>query len=150
MAHRKADVDIDDEDQFYDEAEAAAPVAELEAALAAKTADVRALLSRGNVAAALQTALNEPVYGGRDVDSIKERTLQLVMEALAATRPADIAGVVAELRPGQLDVLLKYVYGGMARPDLFNSALLLSWHEKAYEVGGLGAIVRVLTDRRAV
>lgn len=30
------------------------------------------------------------------------------------------------------------------------ASVLLSWHEKVVEVGGIGCIMRVLTDRRTV
>ncbi|EGF78535.1 hypothetical protein BATDEDRAFT_26639 [Batrachochytrium dendrobatidis JAM81] len=151
MAHRKTDVDFDDEDQYVDDGPADPSVSELDALLSSKTTDVRNLLSRGNVAAALQTALSNPPTGkSKDVDPLKERATQLVVETLATVRPTDIPAVVKELQPAHIDVLMKYLYRGMASPDLFNSALLLSWHEKAYEVGGLGSIVRVLSDGRSV
>eukprot|EP00842_Homolaphlyctis_polyrhiza_P000650 jgi/Hompol1/1586/HPOL_005650-RA len=72
------------------------------------------------------------------------------MDAISAARPTDIAGVVKDLSRAQLDTLMKYLYRGMASPEVFNSAVLLSWHEKVFELGGLGSIVRVLTDRQSV
>ncbi|KAI8928538.1 ARP2/3 complex 16 kDa subunit (p16-Arc)-domain-containing protein [Entophlyctis helioformis] len=80
----------------------------------------------------------------------QERATQLVVEALAAARPSDIAAIVGQLPPQLVDTLMKYLYRAMASPDVFSSALLLSWHEKVYEVGGVGSVVRVLTDRRSV
>jgi actin related protein 2/3 complex, subunit 5 len=52
------------------------------------------------------------------------------MEALAATKPADIAAVLKSLNPGDVDVLMKYVYRGMASPEVFQPGILLQWHEK--------------------
>lgn len=71
------------------------------------------------------------------------------MDALSATKSADIAGIVTSLNPEQLDVLMKYIYRGMEKFDA-SSGALLAWHEKVVEVGGLGTIVRVLTARKTV
>ncbi|KAH6565775.1 hypothetical protein BASA50_003370 [Batrachochytrium salamandrivorans] len=151
MAHRKADVDMDDEDQYFDEDVGGMTISEMESLLASKTANVRSLLSRGNPAEALQIVLDQPPTGiSKEVDPLKERTTQLVVETLSTVRLADIAAVVKGLQPRQIDTLMKYLYRGMASPDQFNSAMLLSWHEKTYEMGGLGSIVRVLSDRNPV
>ncbi|KAI8619673.1 actin-related protein 2/3 complex subunit 5 [Chytriomyces sp. MP71] len=72
------------------------------------------------------------------------------MEALAGPRPADIPAVVKQLPHFQLDILMKFVYRGMAFPELYNSSVLLTWHEKVTEVTGLGSIVRVMSDRLTV
>jgi actin related protein 2/3 complex subunit 5 len=73
------------------------------------------------------------------------------MEALNAAKSAtDITSIVKAMNDVQLDTLMKYIYKGMAFPSQFNSANLLSWHEKTLEVAGVGSIVRVLTDRRTV
>lgn len=81
--------------------------------------------------------------------------------------------------PETLDVLMKYLYKGMAHSSQPTSAsskslspqttgfsqihsrgggegggqamsVLLSWHEKLVEIAGAGSIVRVMTDRRTV
>jgi actin related protein 2/3 complex subunit 5 len=38
----------------------------------------------------------------------------------------------------------------MGHPSLYNSAILLTWHEKILEIAGVGGIVRVLTDTKTV
>lgn len=45
-----------------------------------------------------------------------------------------------------LDVLMKYVYRGFEIPTEGSSGHLLQWHEKVYSKGGVGSIVRVLSD----
>jgi actin related protein 2/3 complex subunit 5 len=45
---------------------------------------------------------------------------------------------------------MKYIYRGFSEPTDNSGAILLTWHEKAYAIGGLGSIVRVLTDRKTV
>lgn len=45
-----------------------------------------------------------------------------------------------------LDVLMKYIYRGFEIPSEGSSAHLLQWHEKVYSRGGVGCIVRVISD----
>jgi actin related protein 2/3 complex subunit 5 len=50
------------------------------------------------------------------------------MEVLNSTKATiDLA---KSLSTEQQDILMKYIYRGMASPDLHNSAVLLNWHEK--------------------
>ena len=61
-----------------------------------------------------------------------------------------IDGIIGTLSQDQIDVLMKYIYKGFEKPSEKSSQVLLSWHEKAYNIGGVGSIVRVLTDRKRV
>lgn len=45
-------------------------------------------------------------------------------------RASDITQVVKSLSTEQQDVLMKYLYAGMGKPEQFNSSVLLTWHEK--------------------
>jgi actin related protein 2/3 complex subunit 5 len=72
------------------------------------------------------------------------------MSVLSAIKSTDIATALKSLNVDQMDVLMKYVYKGMAGPETYNPAILLQWHEKLVETAGLGCIVRVLTDRKTV
>ncbi|KAJ3186531.1 hypothetical protein HDU85_007351 [Gaertneriomyces sp. JEL0708] len=154
MSHRKVDVDqFDDEDAFVDENQTAtdytADSAQIQAAVTTRAAEVRSALSRSDVNGAIQRALEDPP-AGRVTQNIKDQNADTVMEAIAAARSTDIPNILKGLNPQQLDTLIKYIYRGMASPEQYNSAVLLAWHEKATEIGGLGSIVRVLTDRRTV
>lgn len=60
----------------------------------------------------------------------QDKSTAVVMEAMLSARSTDIASVVKGLSSSQMDVLMKYIYRGMAQPELFNSAVLLTWHEK--------------------
>ncbi|KAJ3139192.1 Actin- protein 2/3 complex subunit 5 [Geranomyces variabilis] len=154
MAHRKVNVDqYADEDIFVDENQTAqgstAVSAQTEAEVEARAGEVRNYLSRGDTPAAVIKALENPP-AGREVTAVKDKNTATVMSALAAARSTDILSIVKSLDSKQTDVLMKYIYRGMASPELYNSAVLLAWHEKTVEVAGLGSIVRVLTDRRTV
>ena len=58
--------------------------------------------------------------------------------------------MISKLDQCLLDVLMKYIYRGFEHPSEGSSATLLLWHEKVYNVAGVGCIVRVLTDRKRV
>ena len=45
---------------------------------------------------------------------------------------------------------MKYIYRGFENPSDNSSAQLLFWHEKVFDEADVGAIVRVLTDRKRV
>ncbi|KAJ3107333.1 Actin- protein 2/3 complex subunit 5 [Phlyctochytrium bullatum] len=134
------------------------PVAELESALQSRSQDVRSYLARfvlippsilpgsGAYSEAVRRSLENPPLG-RDIQGIKDKNLAVVMEAVSSVKATDISNVVKTLNSAELDVLLKFIYRGFASPDLFNATVLLAWHEKVVEAGGVGSIMRVLTDR---
>ena len=72
------------------------------------------------------------------------------MEALLAVKATDVPNVLKALGTEELDLLMKYVFKGMEFPEAYAANNLLVWHEKLVETAGLGAIVRVFTDRRMV
>ncbi len=58
--------------------------------------------------------------------------------------------IISKLDAEQVDTLMKYIYKGFEVPSDGSSAHLLIWHEKAFAAGGLGSIIRVLTDNKRV
>ncbi|KAF2850106.1 Arp2/3 complex 16 kDa subunit ARPC5 [Plenodomus tracheiphilus IPT5] len=141
---------------------------------------IRQLLRGGDNEGALQSALENPPYGGDEKG--KEAYLAIVTEILQSIRQSDMSPILGRIygAPGgteALDVLMKYIYKGMAhatevsstrnitpQPTGFSQvhtrgggegggqamSVLLSWHEKLVEIAGPGSIVRVMTDRRTV
>lgn len=73
----------------------------------------------------------------------QSRNLGLVVGVLSSVKPTD----VGDLASYDLETICKYVYEGMKYPSEYNTAHLLSWHEKLTECGGLGLLVRVITDQ---
>ncbi|KAF2680317.1 Arp2/3 complex 16 kDa subunit ARPC5 [Lentithecium fluviatile CBS 122367] len=141
---------------------------------------IRQLLRGGDSEGALQGALENPPYGADDKG--KEVHLATVIEILQSIRQADMSPILSRIysAPGgteALDVLMKYIYKGMAQSNTAGTtrnitpqatgfsqihargggegggqamSVLLSWHEKLVEIAGPGSIVRVMTDRRTV
>lgn len=69
---------------------------------------------------------------------------------MLAIKSGQIEEAVAALDRDLIDVLMKYIYRGFEFPSEGSSGHLLLWHEKAFQVGGYGSIVRVLTDTRRI
>ncbi|KAH7135083.1 actin-related protein 2/3 complex subunit 5 [Dendryphion nanum] len=142
---------------------------------------IRQLLRGGDSEGALQGALENPPYGADDKG--KDVHLATVIEILQSIRQSDMSPILSRIysAPGgteALDVLMKYIYKGMAQSSTTSSSrnitpqatgfsqvhsrvgggegggqamsVLLSWHEKLVEIAGPGSIVRVMTDRRTV
>ena len=110
--------------------------------------------------------------------------LATIVENLQSIKASDMSPMLSRIYssengPETLDVLMKYLYKGMAQSVATSSkgvspqptggfsqmagrslgggegggqamSVLLSWHEKVVEVAGLGCVVRVMSDRRTV
>ena len=140
---RKIDVDQYSEDR-YDEEDIVA-----EEEQGPQEAEVQALLTGGKLQDALRHVIaNAPVASKNQ--QVKDRALKVTMKVLLSFKSVDIDQAVKSLNQDQLDVLMKYIYKGFESPSEGSSAVLLTWHEKAYSQGGMGSIVRVLTDRKKV
>ncbi|KAH0563200.1 hypothetical protein GP486_002231 [Trichoglossum hirsutum] len=143
---------------------------------------IRQLLRGGDTEGALRGALENVPYGGDDRS--KEVHLAIVIEILQSIKQSDMSPILSRIYKSEggteaLDVLMKYLYKGMAHGSQIPSSLgksispqptgfsqvvsrgggdgggaamsvLLSWHEKLVEIAGPGSIVRVMTDRRTV
>ena len=73
-----------------------------------------------------------------------------MMRVLMSIKGSQIDKIVKELDNDQRDVLMRYIYKGFEIPADGSSGHLLIWHEKVFDVSGVGSIVRVLTDRKRV
>ena len=147
-AHRKVDVDLYDADRFVDD-ELAETSADNASAVSSKETEVRGMLNKGDNKGALVRALADPPLRAKD-QAVKDKAHKVVMDVLMAFKTTDIEGAVKTLSEQDVDTLMKYVYRGMAQPDDGNSAQLLQWHQKTASVGGVGSIIRVMTERHTV
>ncbi|KAG7530982.1 hypothetical protein FFLO_04653 [Filobasidium floriforme] len=117
-----------------------------------RSGEVRGLVSKGDIASALNVILTDCPYG-EDVDEAKDITTSALLLILNSTRSTDISNLVKGLSGDHQDRLMAYLYKGMANlgeKSEISGSVLLSWHEKLTEVAGVGCIVRVMTDRRIV
>jgi len=144
-AFRKIDVDEFNEDNYKDEepAELQSPVS------GPDEKEVIQLLNQGKAIDALKNCLrNAPVTSKSQ--QVKDSAMAVTLRVLMTIKSSQIDEVVQSLDPDQVDVLMKYIYRGFELPTEGSSAHLLSWHEKTFAVGGVGSIVRVLTDKKRV
>ncbi|CEG80218.1 Putative Actin-related protein 2/3 complex subunit 5 [Rhizopus microsporus] len=154
MSWRKIDIDQYDEDAYTQdeilaEFETGLGPEEVNNATQTRNTDVRNFISRGDLNNALTRALEDPPYG-RHLEAAKTESTKMIAEVLNMFRAGDISDIVKSLNHEQQDVLMKYIYAGLSKPELYNSSVLLTWHEKLTEVAGNGCIVRVMTDKRTV
>lgn len=139
---RKVDVDQYDEDKFQDEDTEVTDQGP-------NDAEVNNLLAQQKPQDALLLALNNAPIGSKN-QAVKDRAAATVVRVLTAFKAADIDKAVKSMDARNIDTLMKYIYKGFESPSEGSSAALLTWHEKAFAAGGLGSIVRVLTDRKRV
>ncbi|KAL0849157.1 hypothetical protein ABMA28_013503 [Loxostege sticticalis] len=142
-AFRKIDIDQYNEDNFKeDESEQSVPTGPDES-------EVCSLLNQGKHIEALRLVLSNAPMGSLN-QQIKDSALALTLKVLLAIKSAQIEEVVGNLSRDDIDILMKYIYRGFEFPSEGSSGHLLLWHEKAYNIGGTGSIVRVLSDRMRV
>ena len=154
IAFRKIDVDAYSEDNFKDDLE---QQQQQQTNFGSKSdAEIQSLIQAGRNVEALKLALHNAAATANakpGTSPEKEAALANVLKAaLSVKGPAAVEKAVKELEnDDQRDVLMKCVYRGFERPGEGNQASsLLIWHEKLFEVAGVGAIVRVMTDRKRV
>ncbi|XP_035411325.1 actin-related protein 2/3 complex subunit 5-like protein [Cygnus atratus] len=140
---RRLEVERFDGSRFEDEPEEAPP-AEPEPGPGAE-----ALLRQGDAVRALQAALRSAPRLAASPDA-EEQAQGTMLKVLTSFKSSEIEQAVNSLDGNGIDLLMKYIYKGFEKPTENSSAILLQWHEKALAVGGLGAIVRVLTARKSV
>lgn len=58
-----------------------------------------------------------------------------LLDIINITKSSDILAIVKSLSLDEQDLLMKYIYKGLASPDLGASAVLLGWHEKVRRCG---------------
>merc|ERR1712241_1108353 len=132
-AFRKIDVDQFNEDNFKDEE------TPQDAGFAGvNESEVSNFLSKGNPGEALKLLLSSAPIGSKN-QADKDAAFHLVFRVLTSVKQNQVE-----------DLLMKYIYRGFENPSDNSSAQLLFWHEKVFDEADVGAIVRVLTDRKRV
>ncbi|XP_050022848.1 actin-related protein 2/3 complex subunit 5 [Dermacentor andersoni] len=142
---RKIDIDQYNEDNYKEEEglDAQSPPA------GPDEQEVNHLLNQGKTVDALKIILKTAPIGSK-CQSVKDAASALAMRVLLAVKASEMEQAVGSLDRDSVDVLMKYIYRGFESPSEGSSGHLLAWHEKAYAAGGIGSIVRVMTDRKRV
>ncbi|XP_065164884.1 actin-related protein 2/3 complex subunit 5-C [Atheta coriaria] len=142
-AFRKIDVDQYCEDNFKeDETDLGGPTGPDEN-------EILNLLNKGQQIDALKSVLMNAPLGSKK-DHVREQALNITMKVLIAIKASQIDEAIKSLNIELIDVLMKYIYKGFEQPSEGSSGHLLLWHEKVYNVSGVGCIVRVLADSKRV
>ena len=72
--------------------------------------------------------------------------LDLVHRVLMASKDGE--GLLTTLNSDYHDMLMKYLYRGLATGDRITCDLCLKLHEKLFEMAGIGCIMRAISDTR--
>ncbi|XP_046845768.1 actin-related protein 2/3 complex subunit 5-A-like [Xenia sp. Carnegie-2017] len=140
---RKVDVDELDENLFQDEQ------GEDGTDSGPNESEVNSLILQKNNKDALKATLCNPPIASKN-QAAKDKAFNLVMRVLQAFKSSEIDAGLKVLDKEEVDILMRYIYRGFAQASDSASAILLTWHEKVVAIGGIGTIVRVMTDRKSV
>jgi len=143
VAFRKVDVDQYSEENYVEEAITDDGVT------GPSDAEVQGMLAKNKNVDALNYVLSNSPINSKN-QSVKDKALQCVLKVLLSFKSNEIDGAVSSLDQNKQDLLMKYIYRGFELPSEGSSAQLLIWHDKVFAAGGLGSIVRTLTDRKRV
>jgi len=108
-----------------------------------KSRQVERLLRLSRHTEALKTALEDSPTRTKD-ERCKSANWIVVHRVLMASK--DVDAVFISLDPEYYDILMKYLYKGLATGDRPTCDQCLRLHEKLTEKAGLGCIVRALAD----
>uniref|UniRef100_A0A914XTV6 Actin-related protein 2/3 complex subunit 5 n=1 Tax=Plectus sambesii TaxID=2011161 RepID=A0A914XTV6_9BILA len=143
---RNIDVDAFDPEQFQDQDETGGDA--LSPGVGPDENQVAQLLQSNRHEEALKVALQNAPLKTKN-QAVKDRATATVVRVLTSIKQTDMEKIVEKLSSDQLDLLMKYVYKGMEiQADDQTCKSLLAWHSHIFNKGGLGSIVRVMTDRR--
>ncbi|XP_037709425.1 actin-related protein 2/3 complex subunit 5 [Drosophila subpulchrella] len=139
-AFRKIDVDQYNEDNFREDDGVDS------AAAGPDENEITTLLTQGKSVEALLSALQNAPLRCKN-QNVKDHALNITLRVLLSIKSTQMDQAIDTLDQNDLiDVLMKYIYRGFEIPSEGSSGHLLQWHEKALAKGGVGCIVRVMSD----
>ncbi|EGC28986.1 p16-arc [Dictyostelium purpureum] len=121
--------------------------AEYKSDISNREKEVTKALNMGKPQDALAVALADPPIYTKTA-AIKDQNATIVLNLLGSFKEKDVETSVESLNDEQLDVLMKYVYRGLAVGE--NSAIFFKWHECVLKKGGMGTIIRVISEKKTV
>lgn len=107
--------------------------------------EVSTFIQAGKYSDALKLVIKHSNNVGRKHPS-REQFAKLFLQVTLNVKTSDIESIVNTLELDEIDVLMRYIYYGFEHPSEGSSSHLLTWHDKACNRGGVGSIVRVLTE----
>lgn len=107
--------------------------------------DVSSLIQACRYSEALKLVIKHSVNVGRK-HPLRDQVAELMLRVILNVKSSEIESIVNTLDLDEIDVLMRYIYYGFEHPVEGSSAYLLTWHDKACNRGGVGSIVRVLTE----
>ncbi|XP_043275480.1 actin-related protein 2/3 complex subunit 5-A [Venturia canescens] len=140
---RKIDIDEYSENGFQDEENDGGAIGPT----GPDESEILQLLTQGRNADALISVLKCAPLGSKN-QQIKDNARNLAQKVLLSIKSNQMDDCLAQLDRDQVDVLMKYIYRGFEIPTKDSSAHLLVWHEKVYNINGIGSIMRVLADSK--
>ncbi|EFJ06624.1 hypothetical protein SELMODRAFT_153217 [Selaginella moellendorffii] len=133
-----------DDGALYDEyEESEESVDAIIARIEHKAPQMERLLRLSRNSEALKVALEDPPTRTKD-ERCKSANWILVHQALMACK--DVDALFATLDPEYYDILMKYVYRGLATGDRTTCDQCLRIHEKLTDRAGMGCIMRAIAD----
>ncbi|XP_015122350.1 actin-related protein 2/3 complex subunit 5-C [Diachasma alloeum] len=109
--------------------------------------EIISLLSQGKHSEALIYALRSAPLECKN-QQVKDQARNVTQKVLLSIKSHQMDEILTQLDRDLMDVLMKYIYRGFEIPSKDSSSHLLTWHEKVYNINGIGSIVRVLTDSK--
>ncbi|KAF3426470.1 hypothetical protein E2986_04599 [Frieseomelitta varia] len=101
----------------------------------------------GGPTEALISVLRSAPLGCKN-QQVKDNARNLTLKVLLSIKSTQIDDCLGQLDRDLLDVLMKYIYRGFEIPTEGSSSHLLTWHEKVYNISGVGSIVRAFADSK--
>ncbi|KAK0041045.1 actin-related protein 2/3 complex subunit 5-like protein [Biomphalaria pfeifferi] len=152
---RKVDVDQFDEDRYKDDEESDISSVDQGPSIQVTEEDINRQMRVRNLnkstdkfqEALLHVLQNAPSNSKNQ--AVKDRAAALAVRVLTNYK-GDMDQCIKSLDNKAVDTLMKYIYRGFETPTENSSAILLTWHQKTFAAGGLGSIMRVMTDRKRV
>lgn len=107
--------------------------------------DVDHLVQESRYSEALKLIIKQSASVGRKHPQ-RDQVAELMLRVILNVKSSEIESIVNTLDLDEIDVLMRYIYYGFEHPVEGSSSYLLTWHDKACNRGGVGSIVRVLTE----
>lgn len=107
--------------------------------------EVSTLIQACKYSDALKLVIKNSLNVGRK-HPLRDQVAELILRVIFNVKSSEIESIVNTLDLDEIDILMRYIYYGFEHPVEGSSAHLLTWHDKACNRGGVGSIVRVLTE----